>query len=174
MAKIFAAVLDAMRAHPKKMPLNDRGQLVPDPVPMAPPIGFKPQPSMVELIRDQVRRVSEEAKRDGHESFEDADDFDIGDEPELHSPYEVDLETEVPIKVLRQRAEEAQEEYLAAKREAGERMQKDAGGREAPAGENSPGSQSPPEPRPSPEGGRGPGGEPPGERSPLSKNPTTR
>lgn len=151
------AIKAAIAAHPKKLPLNDRGELVPDPVPMAPPIGYRPQPSMVELIRKQVQLASEEAKRMGAESLEEADDFDVGDEPELRSPYELDVESEVPIRVLAARAEEAQEAYLEAKRQAGLRMQKDAG------------SASPPEPRPSPKDGAGDGeaGQPAGERSPA-------
>lgn len=134
MGKIFNAIAEAIRSHPKGMPLNERGQLVPDPTPMAPPIGFRPQPSMVELIRQQVRLASEEAKRQGRESFEESDDFDVGDDPEISSPYELDDDSHVPIRVLAARAEEAKETYLEAKRQAGLRMQKDASaGAVAPA-----------------------------------------
>lgn len=147
--EVHAAMAAAMEAHPKSMPLNDRGQLVPDPVPMAPPIGFRPQPSMVEIVRNQVRLASLEAQRMGEESLEQSDDFDVGDEPELRSPYELDAESEVPISVLRARAEQAQEDYLEAKREAGLRMQSDAA--------NTP--PSPPTQQsevPAPGGGKGP------------------
>ena len=50
-------VRDAIKAHPKKLPLNERGELVPDPVPMAPPIGYQPQPDMMDMIRQQVGQI---------------------------------------------------------------------------------------------------------------------
>lgn len=155
--KIAAAIGEAMAKHPKRMPLNERGELVPDPTPMAPPVGYRPQPSMVDIIRRQVQLASEEAKRAGAESLEEADDFDVDDDPELKSPYELDVESEVPIRVLAARAEEAQEAYLEAKRQAGLRMQRDAGGSRT----------SPPEPGPSPPDGARDGGDgiPPGEGS---------
>lgn len=67
------------------------GQEVPDPTPMAPPLGYKRQPSMHELIKDMVRseRLRQEAEAQGHESFEDADDFDVDDDDEIKTPYEV-------------------------------------------------------------------------------------
>lgn len=78
--------------------LNDRGQLVPDSVPMAPPIGYKRQPSMVEIIRDMVRseKLAEEARNSGHETFEESEDFDIGDDGEdLRSGFENDFDPPV-------------------------------------------------------------------------------
>lgn len=69
----------------KGKPLNEHGQELPDPTPMAPPIGFKRQPTMVEYIRDMVRseRLRQEAEAMGHESFEEADDFDVGDDDDF-------------------------------------------------------------------------------------------
>lgn len=53
-----------------------------DPVPIAPPIGYKKQPSMVEHIRAMIRseRLREEAERAGQETFEEADDFGPDDD----------------------------------------------------------------------------------------------
>lgn len=123
--KAHDLVVAAMKAHKKGLPLNDQGQLVPDPIPMAPPVGFKPSPSMTDLIRQQVLAVSREAQRAGYDSLDDADDFDVGDDQEIQSPYELDEESEVPIRVLQARAEQAQNEYIQAKRDAGLRMQDD-------------------------------------------------
>lgn len=123
--KIAENVREAIKSHPKKLPLNEQGQLVPDPVPMAPPIGYRPQPDMMDMIRQQVRLASMEAERAGLETEDEADDFDVGDDPEIKSPYELDAESEVPIKVLRARAEAAQLDYMEAKRDAGLRMQND-------------------------------------------------
>lgn len=134
----------------KGQPLNQAGQLIPDPTPMAPPIGYKAQPSMMEIVRQQVLLASREAAEAGYETEEEADDFVVGDEPELRSPYELDPESEVPISVLRARAEEAQEDYLNAKRDAGLKMQEDAAATPAPA----PAPDSPPKPATPPEGAK--------------------
>lgn len=67
------------------------GNIILDPTPMAPPIGYKKAPSMVEIVRDMVRseRLAQEARDAGHETFEEAEDFDVDDDPELlRSPYE--------------------------------------------------------------------------------------
>lgn len=66
-----------------------------DPVPVAPPVGYKKQPSMVEIIREQVRnaRLAAELDAQGMETFEEADDFEIDDEPPLpRSQYEAIFE----------------------------------------------------------------------------------
>lgn len=57
--------------------------------PVAPPIGYIKQPSMVENIRDMVRReMSIAAAEAGMETFEEADDFEVGDDYDPRSPYE--------------------------------------------------------------------------------------
>lgn len=76
--------LTARGLHPDGTPIVSN-------VPLAPPIGYKKQPSMVEIVRDMVRgeRLKQEAMAAGHETFEEAEDFEIGDEPELlRSPWE--------------------------------------------------------------------------------------
>jgi len=54
-----------------------------DPVPLAPPIGYKKQPSMVEIIRDMIRsnNLATAAAAAGAETFEESEDFDIPDDP---------------------------------------------------------------------------------------------
>lgn len=53
-----------------------------DPVPIAPPIGYKKQPSMVDHIRELIRseRLREEAMREDLETFDEADDFGSDDD----------------------------------------------------------------------------------------------
>lgn len=70
--------------------LNERGHEVPDPTPMAVPIGFKPPPTMVELIRMHIRReMSAVAQNQGAETFEESEDFDVEDDPvDPHTPFE--------------------------------------------------------------------------------------
>lgn len=75
------------------------GNFIPDPTPMAPPVGYKKQPSMVDIVRDMVRseKLAQEAREAGHETFEESEDFDVGDEPDLRrSGYENDLDTPLP------------------------------------------------------------------------------
>lgn len=64
--------------------------LIPDPVPIAPPIGYKKQPSMVEVVRSMVRseRLALEAELAGYETFEESEDFDVGDDDMPRSPHE--------------------------------------------------------------------------------------
>lgn len=65
-----------------------------DPVPVAPPIGYKREPSMMEVVKgmvlkEKVRRLQEEL---GADTPEEAEDFDIGedddDTPSSHYEYE--------------------------------------------------------------------------------------
>ena len=69
---------------------DDQGRELMDPTPVAPPIGYRKSPSITEQIRNMIRseRLREEAEEQGYESFEDADDFDVGDDYDPKSPYE--------------------------------------------------------------------------------------
>lgn len=70
--------------------LDKSGREKVDPVPVAPPVGYKKQPSMVELVRDMIKseKLRQEAESAGMESFEDADDFDVEDDYDPTTPYE--------------------------------------------------------------------------------------
>lgn len=75
--------------------IGEDGHAIMDSVPLAPPIGYKEQPSMIELVRNMIRgeRLRQEAMQAGFETMEEADDFDIEDDPEpLYSGYENDLD----------------------------------------------------------------------------------
>jgi len=72
--------------------LDDKGREKPNPVPLEPPVGYKKQPSMVDVIRAQVAAVSREAAMRGAETEEEANDFDVGDDYEPTSPWEHDFE----------------------------------------------------------------------------------
>lgn len=65
------------------------GAEIPDPTPMAPPVGYKKQPSMFDIVREQVR-LSKLAEEAGAESFEEANDFDVGDDYDPESPHETE------------------------------------------------------------------------------------
>lgn len=62
---------------------------VPNPTPMAPPVGYKRQPSLAEQIRAMVRseQLKAAAEAKGFETFEESDDFEV-DDFDPSSPYE--------------------------------------------------------------------------------------
>lgn len=74
--------------------INPQGQEVGSSVPIAPPIGYKKQPTLAEQIRLMVRseRLRQAALASGAETFDEADDFDIGDDYDPRSPYEETFE----------------------------------------------------------------------------------
>lgn len=69
---------------------HDRyGREMPDPSPVAAAVGYIKQPSMVDHVRALVaRELSQRAEDLGAESFDEANDFDVGDDVEPESPYE--------------------------------------------------------------------------------------
>lgn len=70
--------------------LDDRGHEMPDPTPMAPPVGYVQTPSLSDQIRAMVisEKLRAEAEEAGMETFEEADDFEVGEDYEPSSPYE--------------------------------------------------------------------------------------
>lgn len=56
-----------------------------DPVSVAPPVGYKRHPTIAETVRDLIRseRLKQAMEEAGEETFEEADDFDVDDEPPL-------------------------------------------------------------------------------------------
>lgn len=63
-------------------------------IPVAPPVGYQKQPSMVDHIRGLVRseHLRYAATNSGYETFEESEDFETGDEYDPTSPYEADFE----------------------------------------------------------------------------------
>lgn len=98
MPKSFKELLaKVVSKNPKGKPLTADGQFIPDPTPVAPPIGYQPEQNMFDRMRDLVRRELSAAAADrGHESFEEADDFDVGDDYEPFSEYELIVEQAQP------------------------------------------------------------------------------
>lgn len=81
--------------------LSDQyGREIPDSEPMQPPIGYNRQPSLSEQMRAMIvsHQLAREAAEAGMETFEEADDFEIGDdfEEERHSPYEANFDPMTP------------------------------------------------------------------------------
>jgi len=121
-----------------------------DPVPLAPPIGYKHQPSMVEIVRDMIKsnNLALAAAQGGKETFEEAEDFDIPDDPvQLVSQWENQHDPSL-------------EELLTAGKEiekAAARKKQEELGKKPSSSEGHPASQKPASDPPS----DGPGGDPP-------------
>lgn len=68
------------------------GHAKPDPVGIAPPVGYKRHPTIAETVRDMIRseKLKNSLMESGDETFEEADDFDVDDEaplpPHLYEP----------------------------------------------------------------------------------------
>lgn len=87
----------------KDKPLTEDGKELLDPTPMAPPIGYRRQPSLAEQIREAVRSEAlRQALEEGVETFEEADDFNVGDDFDPRTPYETEFD--VPVSELQRRA----------------------------------------------------------------------
>lgn len=90
---------------------DENGHELPDPTPIAAAIGYTRQPSLAEQIRQMVRseRLAQEAQAMGAETFEEADDFEVGDPADFlpGTPYEQDFDP-VPVAELKRRKKEAE------------------------------------------------------------------
>lgn len=88
--------------------LDPLGRELCDPTPMEPPIGYNPQPTLVEQMRLMIQgeRMRLAAMEMGAESFEEADDFDMDEDPAPASPYEEYFEP-TPARELKKRASAA-------------------------------------------------------------------
>lgn len=80
-----------------------------DPTPMAPPVGFRPAPSLSDQIREMVRseRLAREAAEAGFETFAEADDFDIPDDVDPSSRWEQNFDPTPVSELQRLAAEDA-------------------------------------------------------------------
>lgn len=79
--------------------LNEFGEEVNNPKPMAIPSGLKRPPTLQEQIKRVLRtELSRQVSEQGMETFEEAFDFDVDEDPEPMGKYDV-MEDEVPLTV---------------------------------------------------------------------------
>lgn len=72
------------------MKYNERGEELPDSTPVEVTLNFKRPKSINEMIAEAVRvQFSRVAQSQGFETFDEADDFDVGDEDEPISASEM-------------------------------------------------------------------------------------
>lgn len=140
------------------------GKEYPNPIPLEPPIGFVPSVPLHEQIREMVmKEMASRAGENEDETFEEADDFDVGEDYDPSTPYEEQFEPIDPwpatsaVRALEAEiAEHRSRDRLAA-------LQADVAAiRE---GKPPPSEQTPLEPPPEPAGKKkrgGGGAEPPG------------
>lgn len=78
--------------------LTPDGAEIPDSTPLAPPVGYERQPSLAEQIRAMIvgEKLRAEVEAAGAETFEEADDFDVGDDYDPTSPYEANFDPMTP------------------------------------------------------------------------------
>lgn len=83
---------------------DDAGRYYPDPTPIAPPIGYIKSPSIAEQLRAMVRseHVRQAAEQAGEDTFEEADDFEIGDDYDPRSPWEEQFDGEFSLPINQQ------------------------------------------------------------------------
>lgn len=70
--------------------LDEHGHEILDGTPIAPPIGYKKQDSIFDHVRNMIRseRLAMEVEAAGFETFEESEDFEIGDDFDPTTPYE--------------------------------------------------------------------------------------
>lgn len=98
---------------------DDNFREIPDPVPLAPPIGWFKQPSMFDQVRDMVRseHMRLYAASQGAETFEEASDFDVDDDMFPASQYEDAADFEPLADLQARRQAEFDREYRAKREE---------------------------------------------------------
>lgn len=79
----------------KRIQYNDMGQEIPDPTKPALPTGFKRPDPLADRVRQMVHgELSRRARDQGFETFEESEDFDVGDPDDFDptTPYEMEFD----------------------------------------------------------------------------------
>lgn len=98
---------DVYKTTDKLNRFDEHGREILNPTPMQPPLGYRAQPSLAEQIRQHIRSMKH-LEDDEPETEEEADDFDIEDDPIIESRWENDM---VPsIKEVRARGKLLEQE----------------------------------------------------------------
>lgn len=106
---------DVFKTTDKKNRFSANNEEILNPTPMQPPLGYKASPSLVEQIRQQVRAMKHLDDTEP-ETEEEADDFEIDDDPAPQSRWENDMIPSIKEARARVRAlEEAERRFAAPK-----------------------------------------------------------
>lgn len=110
---------------------NEKGEELMDPTPIAIPAGYRRPPTLQEQMARYMAGANLLAQQQGSESFEEADDFDIGDDYDPYSPHELaydqELGKEMPQEVKRQLDQDRAQfdEYHKKKRQQSKKFQEE-------------------------------------------------
>lgn len=90
--------------NPKARRYDAKGLYYPDPTPIAPPVGYTRSPTIAEQIRTMVRseQLKHHADASGMDTFEEADDFNVGDDYDPRSPWEEQFEGQFDLPITNQ------------------------------------------------------------------------
>lgn len=99
--------------------IDEHGREVVSSKPAALPVGYERPETLQEQIARLVRNeVSEYAANRGDETFEEADDFDVDDDLDVNTPYEMEFDpilgTDVSPDMIQRNEEEYRQRYLDA------------------------------------------------------------
>lgn len=104
---------------------DEEGREIPDSTPLELPLGMKRPDTLAEQVQRLVRRqLSDYAALHGHESFEEAEDFDVDEDFDPSTPYEEEFDPILgknltPADFLDpERRDYLKEQYLQAERNA--------------------------------------------------------
>lgn len=76
------------------------GRELPNPTPLQPAVGHKKHKTIAETVREAIRQASLEAAQHGYDSEEDANDFDIDEDDDPHSPWENDFDMDPALEAM--------------------------------------------------------------------------
>jgi len=96
--------------------LDQNGHEILDNTPVARPVRISTRPNSLEELKALLRIVSREAELNGQETFEEAEDFDVGDDAEPYSPWELPTDEQLESFVLDLKRKKARERAFKAKR----------------------------------------------------------
>lgn len=103
--------IDPYRTTDKTNRHDENGHEILNPTPLSPPVGYKPTLSLAEQIRQQVRQAKHLDDNEP-ETEEEADDFEIDEDPAPPSRWENDM---IPsIKQAKARAQELERLFADA------------------------------------------------------------
>lgn len=92
---------------------DEKGREILDPTPVAIPVAFSRPPSIAEQVQRLVRsHLNAIAAEQGKESFEEADDFDVGDDDFPRSPHELSQDQDLEPPFTRGRLEQEFMQFL--------------------------------------------------------------
>lgn len=107
------------------MRFDERGREIPDNTPIEVPVQFRKPETIAEQVKRLVHsQLSIQAANAGRESFQEADDFDVDDDMELKSKYELDDEM---VNVIQERPMTKEERSSEKKRSVSESGTKSSG-----------------------------------------------